>query len=144
MRRRDLIAAGTAVALSGAASAAIASSEKTEESTGDPTVALSGVGLPVIVDGRLRNYVFVTIKLTLGAGQTAEAIRSKDPYFRDALVRTAHQAPFVIPGDLTKLHEPAINAAILAIGEVVVGKGAVTKSEVTSQVPRRRTGIGPA
>ena len=66
MRRRDLIAAGTVVALSApvlTSSSALASSEKKaeDEPAVAPAVNFSPIGLPVIVDGRIRNYVFVTI-----------------------------------------------------------------------------------
>ena len=140
MRRRDLIAAGTAVALAIPASRALASDKK-EAPDEAPTVNVAGVGLPVIVDGRVRNYVFVTVKLHIGPHQTIETMRAKDPFFRDALVRTAHRAPFVIPGDWTKLNETAINAAVMAIANVVVGHGGVVRSEVLMQSPRRRTGV---
>ena len=139
MRRRDLIAAGTAVALAAPASRVLAS-EKAETPAEAPTLNIAGVGLPVIADGRIRNYVFVTIRLHVGGGQTLEAVRAKDPFFRDAIVRTAHRAPFTLANDWTKLNETAINAAVMAIANVVI-PGGVTKSEVLIQTPRRRTGI---
>ena len=111
MRRRDLIAAGTAAALAATASAAGAS--ETPATAEGLALNIAGVGLPVIVGGRIRNYVFVTVKLYLGNGQTPEAMRARDPFFRDALVRTGHRAPFVLPGDWTRLNETAINAAIM-------------------------------
>lgn len=139
MRRRDLIAAGTVVALALPASAALAS-EDTAPAEG-PAMNIAGVGLPVIVEGRVKNYVFVTVKLHLGGEATAETMRPKDPFFRDALVRTAHRAPFTIADDWTKLNETAINAAVMAIGIVVAGRGSVVRSEVLIQTPRRRTGV---
>ena len=102
---------------------------------------ITGVGLPVITDGRLRNYVFVTIKMYLGAGQTPETMRGKDPWFRDALVRAAHRVSFAVPDDWTRLNEAAVNGAILAIANVVTGPGSVVRSEVLMQTPRRRTGV---
>ena len=139
MRRRDLIAVGT-VALAGAAATSALASESAAPAEG-VTLNISGVGLPVVADGRLRNYVFVTVKLTLAPGADATAMRGKDPFFRDALVRTAHRAPFTVPGDWTKLNENAINAAMMAIANVVSGPGSVVKSEVLMQTPRRRTGV---
>ena len=70
MRRRTLIAAGTVAALTGAASNASAQSHGGGGDTPPPSLNISGVGLPVITGGRLRNYVFVTLRLHLGAGQT--------------------------------------------------------------------------
>ncbi len=148
MLRRDLIAAGTAVALSGpmlaSASSASASDKKAE---GEPVVApainLPPVGLPVIVDGRIRNYVFITLKLHLGGEATAETMRPKQPFLKNALVRTAHTAPFTMADDWTKLSENKINAAMMAIAGVVAPHS-VTSCEVLTQVPRRRTGMTPA
>ena len=148
MRRRDLIAAGTAVALSGpivaSASSAAASDKKAE---GEPAVApainLPPIGLPVIVDGRIRNYVFVTLKLHLGGEATAATMRAKTPFFKDALVRTAHRAPFTMPDDWASLSENKISAAMMAIAGVVAPHS-VTACEVLKQVPRRRTGMTPA
>ena len=149
MRRRDLIAAGTAVALSGpivAASSSARASEK-KKAEGEPpvdhSVNLSPIGLPVIVDGRIRNYVFITLKLHLGEEATAEAIRAKQPFLKDALVRTGHTAPFTMPDDWATLSENKINAAMMAIAEVVAPHS-VTACEVLTQVPRRRTNMTPA
>ncbi|CAN5318356.1 hypothetical protein BH09PSE1_BH09PSE1_01240 [soil metagenome] len=143
MRRRDLIAAGTtlaaATALMATASSAVASEEKAPE--GAATTNIAGVGLPVIVDGRLRNYVFVTVKVTLGEGTTIETMHTKDPFIRDALVRASHRVSFATPDNWIRLNENAINAAVMAIAELVCGHGAVTKSEVLMQLPRRRTGL---
>lgn len=138
MRRRDLIAAGTAAALAATATGSSASDTPAPEGA---ALNIAGVGLPVIVGGRIRNYVFVTVRLYLGEGQTPETMRPKDPFFRDALVRTGHRAPFVIPGDWTRLNETAINAAIMAMAPIIAGRGAVTRSEVLMQSPRRLTGI---
>lgn len=139
MRRRDLIAAGTAAALAASASAAAAS--ETPPAAEGLALNIAGVGLPVIVGGRIRNYVFVTVRLYLGGGQTPELMRAKDPFFRDALVRTGHRAPFVLPGDWTRLNETAINAAIMAMAPIIAGDGAVLRSEVLLQTARRRTGV---
>ena len=148
MRRRDLIAAGTAVALSGpmlaSASSASASDKKAEgEAVVAPAINLPPVGLPVIVDGRIRNYVFITLKLHLGGEATAETMRPKQPFLKNALVRTAHTAPFTMADDWTKLSENKIDAAMMAIAGVVAPHS-VTSCEVLTQVPRRRTGMTPA
>lgn len=144
MRRRDLIAAGTAVALSApviAATPALASAPKKKEGEAaepaDKTVSIRAVGLPVIVDGRIRNYVFVNLKLHLAPEPKVEDIQAKEAFFRDALVRTGHGAPFTLPDDWNKLSDNKINAALMAIAGVVAPHS-VIKAEVTNQVPRRR------
>lgn len=142
MQRRDLLTAATLVIAGAAASNAVASGGGGGSGAAEgATLTVSGVGLPVIADGRVRNYVFVSITLHLGPTAVPETLRAKDAYFRDALVRTAHRAPFTVAGDWTRLNETAINAAMMAIAGVVAGPGAVVRSEVASQTPRRRTGM---
>lgn len=139
MRRRTLIAASAVCAANSVAGTALAAGP-----TGDgapPAMSIAGVGLPVIVDGRLRNYVFVTLRLHLGAGQTPQSLRAREPWFRDALVRAGHRTPFVVADDWTRLDERALSGALMAACARIAGRGAVTRVEVVGQSPRRRTGV---
>ena len=111
MDRRTLISAG-AVALASTATSAAASSS--ESSAAPPALSIAGLGLPVIEDGRLRNYVFVSLRLVLGGGKTVEQMRPKEAFFRDALVKAAHRTPFTVPGDWTRLDERALSAAVMS------------------------------
>lgn len=140
MHRRDLLAAGTAAALATTAAPAFASGGESKDD-GPAHTNLSGVGLPVIFEGRLRNYVFVSVELTLGDDAKADEMRAKEPFIRDALVRAAHRAPFTLADDWTKVNELQVNAAVMAIAKVLVGEGKVTASRVVVQTPRRVTGI---
>ncbi|MFT4955388.1 MAG: hypothetical protein ACI8U3_001776 [Brevundimonas sp.] len=141
MRRRDLIAAGTVLVASATAAAAAApSSDAPPEAV---TLNLVPLGLPVITEGRLRNYVFVNLRLLLASGQTAEAVRPHDPFIRDALVKAAHRVDFSAGGDWTRLNERMLTAATMAAARVVAGDGVVTSVEVQNQAPRRRTGMRP-
>lgn len=137
MDRRALIT-GT-VALASGAGAAVASEKKAPAE--GASLNMPGMGLPVIVDGRLRNYVFVTLKLHLGAGATAEGLTAKTPFLRDALVKAAHTRPFVVPGDWTQLNGAAISATVMRSAATIVGRGKVTRVEIVSQAARRRTGM---
>ncbi|WP_421731543.1 hypothetical protein [Brevundimonas sp.] len=143
MLRRDVITLATTAAALAVASPVLASGggKKPEGETAAASVNIAGVGLPVTSNGRIRNYVFVTVKVHLGPGTTIEAMRAKDPFIRDALVRTAHRVSLAMPNDFTRMNENAINAAVMAIANVVVGHGGVTASEVLMQTPRRRTGV---
>lgn len=143
MDRRTLITSAT-VALAGAVAAAaatpaVASSSKTP--TEAPALGLPGLGLPVIADGRVRNYVFVSLKLHLGAGKTLEQMRLKEAFFRDALVKAAHRTPFTVPGDWTRLDEARLSAAMVSAANAISGRGSVTRVEIINQAPRRRAGM---
>lgn len=138
MDRRALLAL-TAASGAGLAAPSLAGEKKAAQ--GAPMLNIAGVGLPVIEDGRLRNYVFVAVRLHLGAGRTPEQMRAKEPYIRDALVKAAHRTPFTVPGDWTRLDERALGAAIARAGDQAAGRGAVARVEIVSQAPRRRTGV---
>lgn len=134
-RRSLLVAAGlTAVASPAAAAPASGPAEA-------PALGIAGVGLPVIEGGRLRNYVFVSLRLHLGAGKTVEQMRPKEAFFRDALVRAAHRTPFAVPGDWTRLDERALSAALVNAANGISGRGSIARVEVIAQNPRRRSGM---
>lgn len=138
MRRRTLIAAGTVAALTGAASTASAQSHGGGGDTPPPSLNISGVGLPVIAGGRLRNYVFVTLRLHLGGHATPETLRNKEAFFRDALVRAGHRTPFVLANDWTRLDANALSASLMRSAVAIAGRGSVTRVEVVTQAPRRQ------
>lgn len=137
MDRRTLIA-GT---LATAAATPAAASGPTGGQGNAPALNISGVGLPVIEGGRVRNYVFVSLRLHMGAGRTPEQMRPKEAWFRDALVRAAHRTPFLIPGDWTRLDEAALQRSLMADSARIAGRGAVSRVEIIAQAPRRRTGM---
>jgi hypothetical protein len=140
MRRRDLLS----VPVLSPGLTAAGSSSDTGGTAGGGRLNISGLGLPVIAGGRLRNYVFISLRLHLGSAATPESVRSREPFLRDALVRAAHRTPFLVDGDWTRLDAAAISASVMRSAASLVGRGAVTRVEVVSQAPRRRTGVRPA
>lgn len=137
MHRRNLIAASIAVpALAGALPASAA-----DRPSPGASLAIAGVGLPIVSGGRLRNYVFVSLRLHLGGSATPESMRPKEAYLRDALVRAAHRTPFVIEDDWTRIDVGALSASLMRSAASIASRGAVTRVEVVSQAPRRRTGV---
>ena len=135
MRRRDLIAA--TLALSAVAPAAVAE----DAPAGGQSLSMPGVGLPIITGGRLRNYVFVTLRLHLGGSATPETMRAKEAFLRDALVRAGHRTPFVVADDWTRIDPAAVSASLMRSAVAITGRGSVTRVEIVSQAPRRRTGV---
>lgn len=101
-------------------------------------VDVQPVGLPIIVRGELVNYVFVYLRVNLTAGADAVRLRDREPYFRDALVRAAHRTPFIVPGDLNRIDEARLSAAMMREAAAIAGPGAVRSVVVTSQAPQRR------
>lgn len=138
MRRRDLISAAAVLPAVAVASSAAASEDKP---SGGASVNISGVGLPVIIGGRLRNYVFVSMRLHLGGSATVESMRGKEAYLRDAVVRAAHRTPFVVADDWTRIDANAMSASLIRSAASICGRGSVARVEVISQAPRWRSGM---
>ncbi|MFA4892198.1 hypothetical protein [Brevundimonas sp.] len=139
MRRRDLIAASAALPVLAVGSEALASDKA--PAPGGASISMPGVGLPVIAGGRLRNYVFVSLRLHLGGSATPESMRSKEAFLRDALVRAGHRTPFLVADDWTRINEAALSASLMRSAAAIAGRGSVVRVEIVSQAPRRRTGV---
>ena len=101
-------------------------------------IDLQPVGLPIVVQGQLVNYVFVYVRINLTRGADLLRLRDKEPAFRDALVRAGHRTPFVVPGDWQRVDEKRLCAAMFRDASVIAGPGAVGSVVVTSQSPQKR------
>lgn len=105
-------------------------------------VNISPVALPVIVGGRLINFVFVTVRLNLTPSANAAALRDKEPYFRDALMRTAYRQPFVVPTNYATIDVPALKSRMIVEAAKIAGPGVVTSVELIGEPqPKRITGL---
>src|SRR6185312_9470462 len=93
-------------------------------------VDLAPVGLPVVVNGRLVNYVFVYARIDLTPNADLPRWRDKEPYFRDALVRAGHRTPFTLPTDYTRLDEARLKATLLQAASAITGPGVVAGVEL--------------
>jgi hypothetical protein len=140
MRRRAFILALplAAVAQGALVQAALA---QTKPAAGQ-FVDLAPVGLPVVANGRLLNYVFVYARIDLTPSADLARWRDKEPYFRDALVRLGYRTPFTLPGDYTRLDEARLKAALFQAAVAITGPGVVARVELLpGGGPMRRTGL---
>ena len=134
MSRRFLIALAPLLILAGTAHA-------TSESkpVGD-YVDILPLALPIVAQGRLVNYVFVTVRINVVKGANVAKLRDQEPFFRDALVRAAHRTPFTLQSDYQKIDEARLNAAMTREAAAIAGPGLVKSVVITSQVSQRRVG----
>ncbi|MEG2499380.1 hypothetical protein, partial [Brevundimonas sp.] len=102
------------------------------------SVTMTGVGLPVFVDGRVRNHIFVELKLHLKAGFAVEQARAKDTVMRDALIREGHRRSFGMADNWNRVDERALAAAVMQITATHLGRGNVVRVEIVRQTPRMR------
>ena len=101
------------------------------------TIALEAVALPVIVDGRLINYVFCSIRLDLYPNADGAKVRAKEEYFRDDLVRMGHRNPFTRKDDYTKVDDAKVRTEIMRIAPGLVGPGVIRSATVIRQTSQK-------
>lgn len=134
MLKRLLILAAPLLMLTCGAHAA----EKEKPKAVGQYVDLQPVAMPIVIDGRLVNYVFVYVRVNLKSGVDVIKIRDKEPFFRDALVRDAHRTPFIVPTDWQKVDEAKLVAAMTRDAAAITGPGVVDSVSLVSQTPQKR------
>lgn len=136
--RRLLLAA----ALTLAAGPALASGPKKKEGEEgqalDPTYKLGSMTIPIIVGGRIVNYVFVAMTLKLKEGADAAALKEQEPALRDAIVRAAYKTPFTREDTWKEVDGPRLTGFVLSQCAVLMGKGKVASVEIVKQIPRQQ------
>lgn len=135
MRRRAVLAASTLLLTARTARASA------PEKPASQFVDLGAVALPIIVEGRLVNYVFCSVRINLTATADAQRLRLKEPFFRDALVRAAHATPFVSAQDYLSVDETKLKAAMLRDARAIAGARDIVSVTIVKQAPRRRSGV---
>jgi hypothetical protein len=123
-----LMAAGPAASPAGAAEPAKAPT--------DQTVPLSPVALPIVEGGHVVNYVFVNVRILLSPAADAFALRDKEPFFRDALVRAAYRTPFQAGANLNRIDEARLKSVLLHEAAAIAGPGKVVGIAVDNQTPQ--------
>ena len=141
MRKRLILSLAIAATLAGGAASAAEHGAPAAEAGDGQYVDISPVGLPIIYERRLINYVFVSVRLNLTGGANAMALREKEPYFRDALVKLAHRRPFTRLDDFASIDEAALRAAMGAEAARIAGPRQIANVQVTSQTPQKRGGL---
>ncbi|MDP1874598.1 hypothetical protein [Phenylobacterium sp.] len=138
MHRRSLLAFLPAVLFAGQASAAAPSGGKAA-STGQH-LDISPVALPVVLGERVVNYIFVGVRLSFSPMANLQKAREREPFFRDALVRSGHRAPFTSKTDFVSIDVERLKAVMLK--EVVrLGGKDVQGVAVMSQTAKRQNGL---
>jgi hypothetical protein len=138
---RPLLTALALIAASATAAEASGGGES-KKGEGGQYVNISPVALPIVVGGKVVNYVFVNVRIDLTPSADAVKIREREPYFRDALVRAAHRTPFTLAGDYTKIDEARLKAAVIR-DAVALAPGVVRGVVIVSQAPKsQRVRVG--
>lgn len=141
LSRRAVLAFAAPLALCAAPAFASGKEKKKEGDEGekekeDPVIKLGSMALPIVAEGRLINYIFVELSLTLPPAGDVTAFAGKEPLLRDALVRAAHKQPLNKPGSYVLLDEGKVKAIVMREAIALVGKGKVAAVTVGKQTPR--------
>jgi hypothetical protein len=131
MRKAFIILAFCALAAGARAAPSAAPQE-------DQSVTLSPVAVPIVIGGHLANYVFVTVRVLLRPGADQGALRDKEPYFRDALVRAAHRTPFVLADDYNHVDQAKLRAAMIRESSAIAGSAAIRDVAIVEQTPQHQ------
>ena len=134
-RRYFLGAAAACLCLS--AMPALASEGAAAKKAGNASVQLGAVAIPVSVDGKLINYIFLNIRINLTMTADEAGVRDKEPYFRDALVRTASRISFAQTGKDYLLDEPRFKQVMTVEWTKITGPGVIKSIDVLTQSPKR-------
>lgn len=91
------------------------------------------LAVPVVRDGVLVNYLFVSIRIEINQGVDLWRTREKAAFLRDALVRACHAQPLASADDVNVLDEARAiqvfrTAAVQVLGERAVGRVTIVAS----------------
>lgn len=99
-------------------------------------IDLVPVAIPIVVGGIVRNYVFVTVRVTGTAAADLNKIRQAEPQLRDAVVRAVHAAPMTRPDNYNLVDAKRLVAALSAQFPAILGKGQVSSISIVKQQPK--------
>ncbi|MDX2237258.1 MAG: hypothetical protein NW203_06810 [Hyphomonadaceae bacterium] len=97
------------------------------------------IAVPVVRDGRLVNYIFVSLRVDIAPGVDLWRTREKAHFLRDALVRAAHRTPMVSAADDDALDRPVALAAFRAAAQEALGARAVRGLSIVEVQSSRQT-----
>lgn len=108
---------------------------------GGQFIDLVPLALPIIADGQIKNYIFLRVRVNLTKSADAPKMRDKEPYLRDALIRSGYRSPFTRSDSYLKVDEAKLSAALAKDATQILGPGKVASVQVMTQDPQRMTGI---
>lgn len=90
-----------------------------------PTVSMPILVAPVVVNGELRHYVFLSVTLELSSDEHKDMMLEKIPYLQDAFLRDVHRATVARESEPTLVDEDGLKARLIKVSDATVGAGIV-------------------
>lgn len=97
------------------------------------------IAVPVVRDGVLVNYLFVSLRVDISPSVDLWRTRERAHFLRDALVRAAHRASLADPHADDRLNTPLALATFRTAAAEALGAAAVRNLTITSCYSSRRT-----
>jgi flagellar basal body-associated protein FliL len=98
------------------------------------TVSLPPILAPMVVDGRLQGYAYLTIALKPRSRDRLLAIREKVPFLQDAFLRELNRGSFAKADDAAAFDTEAAKARLLASANSVLPAGTVVEVQFETVV----------
>jgi hypothetical protein len=136
--RKPIAAALIVIALAAAGPASAGDEPRPAK---DETVMMNPIGLPIVVDGQVVNYIFITLRLRLSKAADPNRVHEMEPFLRDALVRAGGRTPFVRPDNYAALDDSQVRRTIIAAADAVIGRGMVIGVDVVKEQAQHYQGL---
>ena len=109
------------------------------QGSGKSGIDMPALMAPVSVNGELRYYVYLAIRLELSGDGQKDLVLQRIPYIQDAFLREVHRASIAVNNDPETVDGHGLIARLVAIAEKVVGPGVVTGIEFRNIVRHKGT-----
>ena len=104
----------------------------------DPSIPLAPVAVPITENGKLVNYVFLSIKIMLSPKADLYRLVGQEPYYREALVRAGHRQSLGVPGDSNRVDEKLVKAVLKREAASFMDARMIASIEIVRQDPKKR------
>jgi flagellar basal body-associated protein FliL len=91
-----------------------------------PSVSMPVLVAPVVVDGQLHHYAYLSVTLQLADDGHKTLVLEKIPYLQDAFLREVHGASIALDNNPEVVDERNLNDRLVAVSGSVLGPGIVT------------------
>lgn len=113
-------------------------SEGKAEADSNRSIDIQSVPAPVFKDGKLLNYIFLSVKLEMAKGQNVLGDRERVHFVRDALVRNLHKTSIGKADKFDEVDESVALQVVRASAAQIFGDKAVAAVSINSAEPLRQ------
>ncbi|HYD85930.1 MAG TPA: hypothetical protein VEA80_00505 [Vitreimonas sp.] len=136
----SLSAVGLAYA-SGAPAKQKAAAEEGEPAASSRSMDAPYLAVPVVRDGVLVNYLFVSVRVEIAQSVDLWRTRERAQFLRDALVRASHANDLAAANDDNALNEPLAIRVYTAAAAQALGERAVAGVSIVATYSSQGSGI---